>query len=157
MLLLSALLALSTVAFTAPAVSADSGHPNIVIQSVINMEDIDLAGTYWKKASLSREMLKDVRHWVREHKAPYFVRATACVPEYRDWLIETRGVARVGFRYFRGKATNFKEYPTDERAQVRVTQMLIYDRIEGRQADAQKDLLNCVFDNMPLRLRLLLF
>ena len=157
MLLLSALLALSTVAFTAPAVSADSGHPNIVIQSVINMEDIDAAGSYWTKANLSREMLKDIRHWLDEHTTPAFVTRLACVPECNAWLLETRSLARVGFRYFRGKATNYKEYPVRERAQARVTQMLIYNRIEGRQTDAQKDFLNCVFDNMPLRLRLLLF
>lgn len=168
MLVLSALLALTTAAFTAPAVSADEDHPNIVIQSVIHLEDIDAAGGYYKKANLSREMLKDIRHWVRNHGqgkygVPFFVRRMGiqgtgtCTAEYKDWLLETRSVARVGFRYFRGKATKFKEYPVSERAQVRVRQMLIYNRIEGRQADAQDDFLDCVFDNMPRRLRMLLW
>ncbi len=157
MLLLSALLALSTVAFVAPAVSADEGHPSIVVQAVIALEDIDAAGNYYKKANYSVELMKDIRHWVSKHGTPPFVTRLACVPEYNAWLLETRSVARVGFRYFRGKATGWQEFPSGDRAAARVRQMLIYDRIDGRQADAQKAFLNCVFDNMPLRLRLLLF
>ncbi len=67
MLMLSALLSLSTVAFTAPAVSADEGHPNIVVQAVIALEDIDAAGGYYKKANLSIELMQDIRHWVNNH------------------------------------------------------------------------------------------
>jgi predicted thioredoxin/glutaredoxin len=158
MLMLSAVLALTTVAFTAPVATADSGHPNIVIQAVISMEDIEAASSYYKKANLSVELFKDIRHWVEEHKTPpKFVTTLACVPQYDAWLLETRGVARAGFRYFRSKATNFQEYPSVDRAEARVRQWLLYDRLKGRQADAQKALLNCVFDNMPKNMRMLLF
>ena len=165
MLLLSALLALSTVAFVAPAVSADEGHPNIVVQAVIALEDIDAAGNYYKKANLSVGLVKDIRHWVNNHGTgptgvPPFVKAIGagtCIPDYNAWLLETRSLARVGFRYFRGQATRWQEFPSEDRAAARVRQMLVYNRIEGRQTDAQKDFLNCIFDNMPMRLRLLLF
>jgi hypothetical protein len=165
MLMLSALLSLSTVAFTAPAVSANEGHPSIVVQAVIALEDIDAAGGYYKKANLSIELMQDIRHWVNNHGTgatgvPPFVTAiggTTCVPKYNAWLLETRSLARVGFRYFRGQATRWQEFPSKDRPAARVRQMLVYDRIDGRQADAQKDFLNCIFDNMPMRLRLLLF
>jgi hypothetical protein len=162
MLMLSATLALTTVAFTAPVATADEGHPNIVIQAVIAMEDIAAASSYYKKANLSVELFKDIRHWVRVHKdPPQFVTALECnlpdKPYYDTWLLDTRGVARAGFRYFRSKATNYQEYPSADRAEARVVQMLLYDRLLGRQADAQKALLNCVFDKMPKYMRTLLF
>ena len=165
MLLLSALLALSTVAFTAPVATANEGHPSIVVQAVIALEDIDAATNYYKKANLSVELMKDIRHWVANHGVgatgvPPFVMAIKsgyCVPTYNTWLLETRSLARVGFRYFRGKATGWQEFPSGDRAAARVRQMLVYDRIDGRQTDAQKAFLNCIFDNMPLQLRLLLF
>jgi predicted thioredoxin/glutaredoxin len=158
MLMLSATLALTTVAFTAPVATADEGHPNIVIQAVIAMEDIAAASSYYKKANLSVELFKDIRHWVRVHKdPPQFVTGLKCNTYYDTWLLDTRGVARAGFRYFRSKATNYQEYPSADRAQARVVQMLLYDRLKGRQADAQKALLNCVFDNMSEKTRMLLF
>ncbi len=165
MLLLSALLALSTVAFTAPAVSANEGHPSIVVQAVIALEDIDATGNYYKKANLSVELMKDIRHWVANHGTgatgvpPFLteITGTLCVPKYNAWLLETRSLARVGFRYFRGQATKWQEFPSGDRAAARVRQMLVYNRIEGRQEDAQKAFLNCFFDEMPMRLRLLLF
>lgn len=43
------------------------------------------------------------------------------------------------------------------RDEARVQYMLIFNRFEGRQVDAQKAFLNCIFDKMPLQLRLLLF
>jgi hypothetical protein len=162
MLMLSAVLALSTVAFTAPVATADYGHPNIVIQAVIAMEKIDAATSYYKKANESVNLFKDIRHWVEVHKTPpRFVTELNCntaeKPYYDTWLLDTRGVARAGFRYFRSKATNFQEYPSVDRAEARVRQWLLYDRLKGRQADAQKALLNCVFDNMPRQMRMLLF
>ena len=165
MLMLSAMLALSTVAFTAPAVTANEGHPSIIVQAVIALEDIAATGNYYKKANLSVELMQDIRHWVDNHGTgatgvPLIVTGmtgAVCVPKYNDWLLETRSLARVGFRYYRGQATQWQELPSVDRAAARVRQMLVFDRIVGRQADAQKAFLNCIFDEMPLQLRLLLF
>jgi hypothetical protein len=173
MLMLSATLALSTVAFTAPVATADEGHPSIVVQAVIALEDIAAATNYYKKANLSVGLMKDIRHWVSPYNhhgtgpygVPLFVTkidqigtgTCSAATEYQKWLLETRSLARVGFRYFRGKATNWQEFPSGDRAAARVRQMLVFNRIEGRQADAQKAFLNCIFDKMPMQLRLLLF
>jgi len=165
MLMLSAVLVLTTVAFTAPVATANEGHPSIIVQAVIALEDIAASGNYYKKANLSVELMKDIRHWVDNHGTgatgvPLIVTGitgSVCVPKYNDWLLETRSLARVGFRYYRGQATQWQEFPSVDRAAARVRQMLVFNRIEGRQADAQKAFLNCIFDEMPLQLRLLLF
>ena len=66
MLVLSAVMALSTVALTAPAVSADyDKHPNCVVQIAIRLDTIDSAGGNYVKARESLGMMKDIRHWLR--------------------------------------------------------------------------------------------
>lgn len=162
-LLLSALMALTTVGFAATAVSADyDKHPNVVIQIAIRLETIDSAGGNYVKAREFLGMLKDIRHWDREHDGtgPLYVRHSggACQTAFEDWMDDTQVLARVGFVYFRGQATNWQEYPSGwERQAAKIRAKLLYNRILSNQEDATEDFLDeCVF-NMPRRPYDLLF
>ena len=121
---LSAMLALTTMAFTAPVASAHSGHPNIIVQVdkwIHKAED-------WGNFMGARYMLK-IRngglHWRNQHgygdledaKAgdsgtgiyPRFVLRMGCAtPEFDDWWAAARKVSKTGFRYYRGQATNYR-------------------------------------------------
>lgn len=159
MLGLSAMLTLSTLAFTAPAVSADSGrdtHPNPVVAAVIAQEDIARLNNFNKKAIVAVELLRDLRHWRRDHGVPRFIVATACRADYLVWFNRTQSWSRTAFRYYRGRANQWMALPKDLRAQRRVTQWLFYDRATDRQADAQDDLIDCIVDGIPRRLGRLL-
>ena len=165
-LLLSALMALTTVGFAASAVSADEDHPNIIVQAAIRLDNIDTASGYYAKANQSYKLLRDIRHWVNNHGVgpygiPKLVLALdngACVQDYKDWIVETRALANQGFRYYRGMATKWQEFPSGwERTAAKVRAKLMFDRVEGRQTDAQKDFLNCVFDALPRRAMVLFY
>jgi len=158
-LMLSAVMALTTVGFAASAVSADyDEHPNIVVQAAIRLDNIDATSNNYRKANQSVRLLKEIRHWVREHGTPRFVTRVGCGDEFQDWLLETRSLALQGFRYFRIKATNGQEYPSGwERQAAKIRAKIMYERVEGRQADAQKDFLNCVFDALPRRAMVLFY
>ena len=169
MLMLSAVMALTTVGFTASAVSADEDHPNILVQVAIRLDNIDTANGYYGMANQSYKLLRDIRHWVNNHGVgPYGVpplvmrlkNTTACDPVglYQDWLVETRALAVQGFRYYRGMATKWQEFPSGwERTAAKVRARIVFNRVEGRQADAQKDFLNCIFDALPQRAVFLYF
>jgi hypothetical protein len=159
MLGLSALLTLSTLAFAAPAVSADTGrntHPNPIVAAVIAQEDMAAVSNYNKKAIVAVELLRDLRHWQRDHGTPRFIVATSCRADYLVWFNRTQGWSRAAFRYYSGKASQWESLPKDLRAQRRITQWLIYDRATDRQADAQDDLVDCIVDGIPRRLGRLL-
>jgi hypothetical protein len=159
MLGLSAMLTLSTLAFTATAASADVGrdtHPNPIVAAVIAQEDIAAANGNNKRAIISVELLRDMRHWRREHGAPRFVNATACRADYLVWFDRTQGWSRAAFRYYRGQANGYNFLPKDLRAGRRITQWLLFDRATDRQADAQDDLIDCIVDGLPRRLGRLL-
>lgn len=158
-LALSALMALTTVGLTAPAASADyDEHPNIVVQAAIRLDNIDATSNNYRKANQSVKLLKEMRHWIREHGTPRFVARVGCTADFQDWMYATRTLARQGFRYFRLKATNGQEYPSGwERQAAKVRARIMYNRAESRQGDAQDDFLDCVFDNLPRRARILLF
>jgi hypothetical protein len=148
---MSALLALSSLAVTAPAVSADSDHPMIIVQAVITLEDIAATSSNYKKAQLSVELFKDLRHWVTDHNfyPPIVVWAGGSCPGYfNDWFRETRTLATTGFRYYRGMATGWEEFPSADRAAARVRAMILFKRVEGRQKDDQEDLLDCLIDDL---------
>jgi hypothetical protein len=161
MLVLSAVMALITVALTAPAVSADyDKHPNVVIQIAIRLDAIDTAGGNYVKARESLGMLKDIRHWLRDHDDPRFVKrsGSTCQTAFDDWLDDSVRLARLGFVYFRGQATNWQEYPPGwERQAARVRAKLMYNRIKSNQEDATDDFLDDCVLNMPRRARGLLF
>ena len=169
MLMLSAVMALTTVGFTASAVSADEDHPNIIVQAAIRLDNIDTANGYYRMANQSYKLLRDIRHWVNNHGVgPYGVpplvnRLPNCgddnpVTLYKAWLVETRALARQGFRYYRGMATKWQEFPSGwERTAAKVRARIVFNRVEGRQADAQKDFLNCIFDALPRRAVFLYF
>lgn len=147
---MSALLALSSLAVTAPAVSADSDHPMILVQAVIQLEDIAATSSNYKKAQLSVELFKDLRHWVLDHDFyPPIVTYTGCKTDFATWFTETRSLALTGFRYYRGMATGWEEWPSGiDRSAARVRAMLLFKRVEGRQTDEQKDLLNCLINDL---------
>ena len=158
-LMLSAVMALTTMGFAASAVSADyDEHPNIVVQAAIRLDNIDTASNDYRRANQSVKLLKDLRHWIREHNTPRFVNRVGCSDEFEDWMWATRTLARQGFRYFRVKATKGQEYPSGwERQAAILRAKIMYNRAESRQEDAQDDFLDCVFDNLPTRARVLLF
>jgi hypothetical protein len=157
-LMLSAMMALTAIAFTGSAVSADyDKHPNIVIQAAIRLDNIDTAAGPYQRANNAVKLLKEIRHWVREHPTPAFVKRTGCTSEFYDWMVDTRTYARQSFVYFRGQATKWQEYPSGwERQAAKYRQYLVFKRVEKRQADATDDFLDCVLDGMPMRARLLL-
>lgn len=169
MLLLSAIMALGTVAMTAPAVSADyDEHPNVVVQIAIRLDNIEGYGGNYAKAREYRAMLKDIRHWLREHDDPKWVGRShhghghgdgaACEDAFDAWLLDTRALARVGFVYTRGQATKWQEYePGWERQAARVRAKLLFNRIESNQEDATEDFIDECLLNMPRRARFLLF
>jgi hypothetical protein len=158
-LMLSAVMALTTMGLAASAVSADyDEHPNIVIQVAIRLDNIDATSNNYKKANQSVKMLKELRHWIREHGTPRFVRRVGCTDEFQDWMLSTRTLARQGFRYFRVKATNGQEYPSGwERQAAKIRAKIMYNRAASRQEDDQDDFLDCVFDNLPRRAQVLFF
>ena len=158
-LMLSAVMALTTMGFAASAVSADyDEHPNIVVQAAIRLDNIAETSNYYRKANQSVKMLKELRHWIREHGTPRFVSRVGCTADFQDWMLATRTLARQGFRYFRVKATKGQEYPSGwERQAAILRAKIMYNRAESRQGDAQDDFLDCVFDNLPRRARVLLF
>lgn len=158
-LMLSAVMALTTMGFAASAVSADyDEHPNIVVQAAIRLENIDATTNNYRKANQSVRLLKDLRHWIREHGTPRFVKRVGCEDEFMDWMYSTRTLALQGFRYYRGKATNWQEYPSGwERQAAKVRARIMFNRAESRQGDDQDDFLDCVFDNLPRRARILFF
>jgi len=159
MLGLSAMLTLSTLAFTAPAVSADSGrdtHPNPIVAAVIAQEDIAAASGNNKRAIYAVELLRDMRHWRRDHGVPRFVNRTGCRADFFTWFDETQGWSRAAFRYYRGKANGWQAIPKDLRAGRRVTQLLVFNRATDRQSDAEDDLVDCIVDGIPRRLGRLL-
>lgn len=158
-LLLSALMALTTAGFAASAVSADyDEHPNIVVQAAIRLDKIATANGYYGMANQSLKLLKDLRHWDREHGTPRFVTRLGCGDEFDDWTDATAVLARQGFRYYRGRATSWQEYPSGwERQAAKVRAQIMFARAEDRQGDAQDDFLDCVFDNLPRRAMILFF
>jgi len=162
-LLLSAVMALTTLGFTATAASADEDHPNIIVQAAIRLDNIDTANGYYGMANQSYKLLRDIRHWVNNHGdgpygVPRLVTRLGCTDLYKDWIVETRALALQGFRYYRGMATKWQEFPSGwERTAAKVRARIVFNRVEGRQADAQKDFLNCIFDALPQRAVFLYF
>ena len=154
-LALSALMALTTVGLTAPAASADyDKHPNIVIQAAIRMDNIEATSNNYRKANQAVQLGRDLRHWIREHSTPRFVSRVGCSTEFRSWMFVTNQYARQAFRSYRTLATGAQEWPSGwERQAAKVRARILLDRAEGRQEDAQKDFLNCVFDSLPNRAR----
>jgi hypothetical protein len=149
MLGMSAILAFSSLAFAAPAVNADSDHPMIIIQAVDKLDQIAVTSSYFKKAQLNVSLFRDLRHWTADHKTPPIVVWAGCTTDYNVWFTETRALAFSGFRYFRGMATGWEEYPPGtDRTVARISAMLFYNRLVGRQTDEQKDLLNCLVTKM---------
>ena len=156
-LFLSLVMALSAAAITGGAASADyDEHPNIVVGVAIGVMDIDEAKNHYKKSNLAIELLRDIRHWMRDHDQPRFITRN-CSDEYVDWLNDSRRYARQTFTYFRGKATGWQEFPTGwQRKAAKARAWLLYDRAVDRQADSTDDFLDCVYDNLPNRARFLL-
>ena len=154
-LMLSGLMALSTVGLTATAVSADyDEHAGILYQVVLRAENIAATNNNWRKANQAVHMTRDIRHFHRDHRTPRLVKRTKCTSEFYDWLSDARFYGRQSFLFHRGKATNFREYPAGwQRQQVRIRQMLVHNRAEDRYNDSQDDLLDCVFDALPRRVR----
>lgn len=165
MLMLGAVMALSTLGLSATAVSADfDEHPNVLVKTILVQEKIDTAGGNWAKARASLSLIKALRHWSREHTgsdAPGWVRRNGdCADEFNDdFRPAAYRYARTAFAYYRGKATNFREYPAGwERDTVRVRQMLIMKRAGDRLDDEIEDVLDeCFFNGrMGQRLRYLI-
>ena len=156
-LFLSLVMALSAMAVTGGVVSADQDeHPNIVVGVAIGVMDIDEARNHYKKANLAIGLLREIRHWVRNHNQPDFV-ANKCSTDYDNWLKASIRYARQTFMYFRGKATGWQEYPAGwERKAAKARAWLLYNRAVARQDDRTDDFLDCVYDNLPPRARFLL-
>ena len=155
MLALSALMALTTVGLTAPAASADyDEHPNIGIQAAIRLDNIDATSNNYRKANQAVKLSRDLRHWIRDHSTPRFVSRVGCSSDFRTWMFVTRQYARQAFRSYRTLATGAQEWPAGwERQSAKVRARIMLARAESRQADAQDDFLDCVFDNLPRRAR----
>ena len=95
------------------------------------------------RISLRPEDVDAIVFWTR-HARPLF----ELLPE----------LDRQGFRYYRGRATSWQEYPSGwERQAAKVRARLMFNRAESRQEDDQDDFLDCVFDNLPRRAALLFF
>lgn len=150
MLGMSAILAFSSLAFAAPVVNADSDHPMIIIQAVDKLEQVAATTSNFRKAQLNVSLFRDLRHWVSDHSFyPPIVTWAGCKSPYDTWFKDTRALALSGFRYFRGMATGWEEYPPgQDRTEARIVAMLFYKRLDGRQTDDQKDLLNCLVTKM---------
>lgn len=172
---LSAMLALTTVAFTAPAVSADSGHSNVIVQVDKLIDKAETAPAY--KAARKMTRIRRVgAHWADDHgfgnladvrardkgtgRYPAFILIFGCRSEFDDWWVAARQVSKTGFRYYRGQTTGYSWLEPDDAENRAFFQSILFNRAMNKYDEAAEDVFDCVLDeskSQARRLRRLLW
>lgn len=171
---LSAMLAVATMAFTAPAAGAHHGHPNIIVQVDKFIHKAERFGPN----VAARYMLKIRRaglHWRNQHGFgsweeaqardkgtgiyPRFVLRFECAPEYESLWVASRKVSKTGFRHYRGEATNYRWLDPVDRENRAFFDAKLFDRSMQLYDDALDGLFDCILDESrgPRWLKRLLF
>jgi hypothetical protein len=167
---LSLMLALTSLAFTATVASADSGHPNIIVQVEKFIDKADASGDNMA-ARYMIKIRKEGAHWRDDHGLAYlgadkgtgiyprFVLVMGCRSEFGDWWDAARKVSKTGFRYYRGEAGNYEWLDPEDRDNPQFLNAILFDRALDGYDDTVEDLFDCVLDENvgPYWLKRLLF
>ena len=173
---LSAMLALTTLAFTAPAASAHDDHPNIMAQVDKWIHKAEGWSGTFIAARYMYKIPKGGRHWAREHgygsvedakvgnkgsgKYPRFILRMGCAsPEFDAWWVASRKVSKTGFRHYRGLAAKYRWLDPVDRESRAFFNALLFRGANRQYDDALEDLVDCILDESrgPSWLKRLLF